>query len=188
GQFFVEASEPLEAWLMGWDRRLFGDPAARFAAWPRTITAVFESAYFATFLLLPAGCAVLLLGGHEAAVSHYWTIVTAAEFGAFGPLAFVQSRPPWSLEAARQSEPAPFRRFGLQWVRRTSHCANTFPSGHAAGSLAVAFGVLPVMPAAGVVLLAVALTICAASVVGRYHYAVDVIAGVLLTVLVVLVL
>jgi membrane-associated phospholipid phosphatase len=182
GQFFIQPSLPLERWLMRWDRRLFGDPATRFAAWPRTWTTLLESAYVATFLVLPLGCATLFAGGHEPAVSRYWTIVTAAEFGAFAPLAFIQSRPPWALEPARQHDPAALRRFGLFWVKRTSHCANTFPSGHAAGSLAVAFGVLPVMPIAGGALLALAIAICVASVVGRYHYAVDVVAGAALAV------
>ena len=58
--------------------------------------------------------------------------------------------------------------------------ANTFPSGHAAGSLAVALGVIGPFPAAGIVLLALAVAICAAAVVGRYHYAIDVIAGIVL--------
>lgn len=182
GRFFIEPSERLERWLMSWDRRLFGDPAAAFAAWPPAAIAVLETAYFGTFLVLPVGCAILFAGGHEAAVNRYWTIVIAAEFGAFGPLAFVQTRPPWWLEIARQQDAARFRRLGLSWVRTTSHCANTFPSGHAAGSLGVAFGVLPVMPAAGSALLVVALLICTASVVGRYHYLIDVVSGVALAV------
>jgi membrane-associated phospholipid phosphatase len=54
---------------------------------------------------------------------------------------------------------------------------NTFPSGHAAGSLAVALAVVGAMPASGVLLLVLALAICVACVVGRYHYIVDVLAG-----------
>jgi membrane-associated phospholipid phosphatase len=185
GRFFIEASLPFEEWLLAWDRRLFGDPPARFARWPRPVIVGLEAVYMLTFAVLPAGCAVLYLSGQRAAVNRYWTMVTAAEFGAFAPLAFVQTRPPWALEPGRQRDAASFRRLGLFWVRHTSHCANTFPSGHAAGSLAVAFGVLTAVPAAGAAFLAVALAIAVASVVGRYHYFVDVITGALLAVVVV---
>jgi membrane-associated phospholipid phosphatase len=54
---------------------------------------------------------------------------------------------------------------------------NTFPSGHAAASLAVALGVIGAVPWAGTVLLGLALGICVACVVGRYHYLIDVVAG-----------
>ena len=55
---------------------------------------------------------------------------------------------------------------------------NTFPSGHAAGSFAVALAVIGVLPVTGVVFLVLALSIAVACVVGRYHYVVDVIAGI----------
>jgi membrane-associated phospholipid phosphatase len=59
--------------------------------------------------------------------------------------------------------------------------ANTFPSGHVAGSLAVALAVMRAMPGLGLLLLFLAGSIAAACVIGRYHYIVDVVAGVLLT-------
>ena len=181
GRFFFQPSVALESWLARWDQRLLGDPRVRFASWPAVVVAVLELAYMGTFLLIPLGCAVLILGGHAADLNRYWTMVIAAEFGAFGTLAFVQTRPPWALESVRGEHDGPMHRFGLFWVRHTSHCANTFPSGHAAGSLAVALAVVPVMPFAGVMLLIVALMISVGCVTGRYHYAIDVLAGVALT-------
>lgn len=180
GRFFFQPCVALENWLARWDRRLLGDARVRFASWPPVVVAALELAYMGTFLLIPLGCAVLILGGHAADLNRYWTIVIAAEFGAFGTLAFVQTRPPWALESARREHDGPLHRLGLFWVRHTSHCANTLPSGHAAGSLAIALAVLPLMPVAGVVLLIVALMISVGCVTGRYHYAVDVIAGIAL--------
>jgi membrane-associated phospholipid phosphatase len=58
--------------------------------------------------------------------------------------------------------------------------ANTFPSGHVAGSLAVALAVAAVMPLAGLLFLLLALSIGLACIVGRYHYVVDVVVGALL--------
>jgi membrane-associated phospholipid phosphatase len=60
--------------------------------------------------------------------------------------------------------------------------ANTFPSGHVAGSLAVAFALIDTMPVTGVALLALAASISVATVVGRYHYVIDGIAGAVLAV------
>ena len=62
-------------------------------------------------------------------------------------------------------------------VQHLSIGVNTFPSGHAAASLAVAFAVIGPLPAAGLLLLTFAAGTCVACVVGRYHYAVDVAAG-----------
>jgi hypothetical protein len=50
-----------------------------------------------------------------------------------------------------------------------------------AGSLAVALAVLGVMPGAGLLLLVLAASIALACVVGRYHYVIDVLAGIALT-------
>ena len=61
-------------------------------------------------------------------------------------------------------------RASVQW--------NTFPSGHTAASVATALAVASDMPLAGVVLGVVAVSIAAGSVVGRYHYAADALAGV----------
>jgi membrane-associated phospholipid phosphatase len=54
---------------------------------------------------------------------------------------------------------------------------NTFPSGHAAGSLAVGLAVVGALPWTGAVLLLLAAGIGVGCVVGRYHYVVDVVTG-----------
>jgi membrane-associated phospholipid phosphatase len=55
--------------------------------------------------------------------------------------------------------------------------ANTLPSGHAAGSLAVAFGVIETLPTAGAILLAWAIAISVAAVVTRAHFVADIVTG-----------
>src|SRR3954470_105529 len=39
GYLFAAPSLSTERWLMAWDRRLLGDPATRFASWPRPLVA-----------------------------------------------------------------------------------------------------------------------------------------------------
>jgi membrane-associated phospholipid phosphatase len=60
---------------------------------------------------------------------------------------------------------------------------NTFPSGHVAAALATAFAVYACLPSAGLSLGLLALAITAGSVVGRYHYAADALAGAALALL-----
>jgi membrane-associated phospholipid phosphatase len=64
-------------------------------------------------------------------------------------------------------------------VNRASIQVNTLPSGHAAGALATALAVGTIMPFAGIVFLLAALLISIATVMGRYHYVVDTVLGVL---------
>ena len=177
GRLFAAPSLRLEEWLLATDRRLLGDPTTRFARWPRGLTAYLEIVYTFCFLLLPAGLAVLVVGGHAAEADYYWTMVAAADLGAFAPLAVFQTRPPWQLEPPAVLS-APRAHAVTTWmVRNATIGANTFPSGHVAVSIAIAIAVGRTMPAAGVLLLAVALTIGVACVVGRYHYVTDAVAG-----------
>jgi membrane-associated phospholipid phosphatase len=111
-------------------------------------------------------------------------MVVSAEFGAFGPLSIIQSRPPWALERPAVLPDRGVHGVGLLAVERFSIQANTFPSGHAAGSLAVALAVLAAMPWSGAVFLVLAVSISLACVVGRYHYVVDVLAGAALAMLI----
>jgi membrane-associated phospholipid phosphatase len=77
------------------------------------------------------------------------------------------------------SRVAAIRRVNLGLVNRASIQVNTVPSGHAAGALATALAVGSIMPLAGVVFLIAALSISIATVLGRYHYVVDTVLGLL---------
>lgn len=177
GLLFVRPSERLEAWLIGWDRRWLGDPTTRFAGWPRWLLAYLDVVYMGCFLVLPAGFAALSWHGDQALADRYWTMVLGAEFGAFAPLAFIETRPPWAVERAAVASDRTVHRAAARMVRHLTIGVNTFPSGHVAGSLAVAFAVIGALPWTGVLLLVLAVSIAAACIVGRYHYIVDVIAG-----------
>jgi membrane-associated phospholipid phosphatase len=177
GRFFVKPSETLEEWLMAWDRRLLGDPTTRFAGWPPSVLAYLEIVYVTCFVLVPAGAAALVLAGHASLLDRYWTMVLAAELGSFGPLSVIQSRPPWLVEQKAALPDRAVHRVASRMVESFTINANTFPSGHVAGSLAVALALLGPLPAVGAVFLFLALSITVACVVGRYHYVVDAIAG-----------
>jgi membrane-associated phospholipid phosphatase len=76
------------------------------------------------------------------------------------------------------------RRLNLSLVNRASIQVNTVPSGHAAGAFATALAVGSIEPLAGVALLVLAASIAVATVLGRYHYLLDTVLGVLVAVVV----
>ena len=180
GRLFVEPSGTLESWLRTWDRRVLGDPTKRFAHWPSWLVSYLDIVYMFCFLLLPGGLGALYVTGHASLANHYWTMVLAADLGAFAPLSVFQTRPPWALEPPPDLADTSVRRLASYMVRHATICVNTFPSGHVAVSLAVALAVIGAMPLAGTILLVLTASVGVACIVGRYHYVVDVLAGAVL--------
>jgi len=177
GWLFHSPSARVEAWLLQWDRRLLGDPTTRFSAWPRWLVGYLELVYMLTFMLLPAGFLALLIAGLGREANRYWTMVAAADLGAFAPLAFIQTRPPWQLERAPTLRASGMHKAAATMVRYGTIGANTFPSGHVAVSLAIALAVMGSLPLFGSALLVLSVSIALACVVGRYHYVIDTVAG-----------
>jgi len=70
---------------------------------------------YALFSAAAGGFAALVLTGHSSQANRYWTMVLAADLGAFAPLSVFQTRPPWPSRNRRSSRPAVFTR-----SRRTS--------------------------------------------------------------------
>jgi len=94
-------------------------------------------------------------------------------------LPWLATRPPRAIEGEPAS-PGVIRRLNLQLLGRASIQLNTFPSGHAAASAATALAVSARLPTVGLALGLLAFGIAVGSVIGRYHYAADALAGVLL--------
>lgn len=181
GFYFVRPQGEFESRFVEFDRRVrrwFGaeDFAARA---PRAVLELLEVAYFSCYIVLPAGMIALMLAGEANSADRYWSIVLTAELSCYGVLPWIRTRPPWALRPADApvERSGLMRRLNLLLVREASTKANTFPSGHAAGALAVALAVAPVWPGAGVVFFFVALSIMTGSVAGEYHYAGDAITG-----------
>jgi membrane-associated phospholipid phosphatase len=185
GLLFVRPNVGLEAWLSAVDDRVLRRPGvlAWFGRAPGAVREFFELSYLLVYLVVPAGAFTLAIAGHTSEVGRFWAVVLLAEFACYGMLPWVQTRPPRVLEPESQAVSTPrLRRLNLGIVNRASIQANTIPSGHAAGALATALAVGGVMPGAGAVFLVLALSIAVATVLGRYHYLVDSVLGVLVAV------
>ena len=182
GAFFVAPSPRVEAWLKEWDDRIIG--RATFDSVPPALGVYLDLVYDFCFLLIPAGFAALIWVDAAASADRFWTIVSVAEYLAFGTMPWLQARPPWAIEGRRAADCTTVRRFSLSFVNRVTIRANTFPSGHASGSLAVALALAQSAPRTAALFAVLAVSIAVASVVGRFHYALDAITGLLLAVVV----
>ena len=188
GLLFVRTDVRVERWLRSIDEVVLHRTGV--LTWchqaPRALGEFFELSYLLVYAVVPAGAVTLAYAGHVDHVPRFWTTVLLAEFFCYGMLPWIQTRPPRVFEdAAIAAIPARLlRRVNLGIADRASIQANTLPSGHAAGATAVALAVGSTMPAAGGVFMVLALSIAVATVIGRYHYVVDSVLGVLVAIVV----
>lgn len=175
-----EPNPRVERWLQSFDDRWVGTAPQRFALLgPRVAIELLELAYLFCYPLMPIGFAWLTLHGWRGDADRFWTSVLLAGFCCYGVLPWLPTRPPRALERQADTPRSTIRRMNLVVLRHGSVTLNTFPSGHVATSLATALAVLSRLPVDGAVFVVVALMIAVGSVVGRYHYAADAFAGLL---------
>jgi membrane-associated phospholipid phosphatase len=150
---------------------------------PRPVIELLELAYLFCSPMVPIGLACLYVAGLREEADRFWTAVLLAVFGCYGVLPWLPTRPPRAIEEAPARSSGLLRRINLRVLGLASTQLNTFPSGHAAASLATALAVGARLPLAGLPLGLLALAIAIGSVVGRYHYAADALAGAALALL-----
>lgn len=170
----------LGAWLLRADCRLFAAGLRRaIQVAPRALLEYLEACYLCCYVVVPAALAWLYAAGQSGEADRFWTAVLLAALPCYGLLPWMETRPPRRIEPASaiDARGLTVRRANLLVLDRASVGANTFPSGHAAASLAAALAVGAVTPAAGAAFAVVAVSISVASVVGRYHYALDAVFG-----------
>ena len=174
GLLFVAPMPAAERVLERFDQMLRIDALSSKA--PRWVAELLEAAYVGVYPLIPLALAIYLFRTPAPDPDRFWTVVLVTDFLCFGFLPWVQTRPP---RAVRSTDPwvSRVRRLNLLLLGRTSIQVNTFPSGHAAEGLVAALLVLggpwPWTACLGVSALLIAL----GAVLGRYHYALDAIAG-----------
>lgn len=187
GQFFTGPNKKVQAGLAEIDRRLLtsmphiGRMVGRY---PRLFL---ELAYMLCYPLVPLGLAVLYVAGMQQYVSVYWFIVLVPTYFCYAITPFVPALPPRSItgEPGLVESRDKARVMNLWLLKYGSIQAISFPSAHVASALAVSFVLLRFVPIAGVIFLMVSFGIAVAAVVGGYHYAIDVLLGAAMTLVVV---
>jgi membrane-associated phospholipid phosphatase len=172
GGLFVAPMPRVEYLLTHVDTALRIDRIA--ARMPRAAAEALECAYSSVYAVIPI--ALYLAPRSGVSGERFWQVVLATDYICFGCLPWIQTRPP---RAFRLGEPwrSTWRAVNIRMLDASSIQVNTFPSGHAAEALAAALLVWGA-PAPIVVTMSIAaVAIAAGAVLGRYHYAVDALAG-----------
>lgn len=147
-----------------------------------------EICYLLCYPLVPLGLTSLylarrsgVLGGAETerAVNRFWTAVLLALLSCYAIFPLFPLTPPRDFF---HDVPGPrvqpvFRKMNFWLLGQYSVNACIFPSGHVAGVTAAGLSVWDYLPRVGVFFLIAAVSVAAATVYGRYHYAADALAG-----------
>src|SRR5688500_10745430 len=142
----------------------------------RWLVACLELAYISCYVLVPLGLAVLHINGLQRHSTDYWSVVLLATYPCYAFTAFFPTRPPRLLETdSAKTATGKIRRFNLWIVRLVSTHMNTFPSAHVTATLGSSLVLLHFMPGTGFVFVLVSIGIALGAVLGRYHYAADVV-------------
>jgi membrane-associated phospholipid phosphatase len=177
GAFFTNPNERLQGRLEAFDRRFIPNFFLYAQRRAPVMEAIFESCYVLCYPLIPAGITALYLGGLAFYSEQYWQVVLPSAYICYGILPFFQTLPPRSVERLPARFNTALRGFNFWMLRHVSHQANTFPSAHVSASMAAALALFEFAPPFGLVFMILAIAIAVASVLGRYHYALDAITG-----------
>jgi membrane-associated phospholipid phosphatase len=179
GQFFQGPNHRIEQRLMAFDRWLMPRAAGTSGTSRTGIGMVLEVAYLFCYPLVPLGLFALYVTGQRSHVASFWLVVLIATYLCYVITPFVPAYPPRDLAAEQTapSEAGKTRVFNRWILKHGSIHAISFPSAHVASTFATSLVLLRYTPLVGLVFLFVSIWIALGAVVGRYHYALDVLLG-----------
>jgi membrane-associated phospholipid phosphatase len=183
GEFFLEPNLKVQNRLLAFDRWLLPRIAAKSGTERTAIGFLLEIAYLFCYPLVPLGLLAVYMTGLREKVGGFWFVVLISTYICYAITPFVPAFPPRSLGDDRADTSAPekdtnkARSFNRWILKRGSIHAISFPSAHVASAFSIALVFLRYALPTGVVFLVIAVSISLGAVVGRYHYALDVLLG-----------
>ena len=182
GQFFLQPNRVVEQRLLAIDQRLFPRIASTSGTERTRVGLLLEMSYLSCYPLVPLGLLVMYLTGQRQHVAAFWFVVLVATYICYAITPFVPALPPRSLVTNPSVAPPvnKGRSFNRWILRHGSIHAISFPSAHVASAFAVALVLLRYSLSAGIIFLFIAIAISLGAVIGRYHFALDVILGAVL--------
>jgi membrane-associated phospholipid phosphatase len=178
GQFFQKPNHKLEQRLLTFDKWLMPRTATASGTQRTGFGLILEIGYLFCYPMVPLALSVFYLVGQRDHIGSFWLVVLVSTYLCYAFTPFVPALPPRDLNkqpaAAKVGKARVFNRWILQ---HGSIHAISFPSAHVASAFAVALVLLRFTPLYGAIFLVVAVWISLGAVVGRYHYALDVILG-----------
>jgi membrane-associated phospholipid phosphatase len=183
GEFFLQPNLKIQNRLLAFDRQLMPGIAAKSGTERTVIGVLLEMAYLLCYPLVPLGLLAMYLAGLREKVGGFWFVVLMSTYICYAITPFVPAFPPRSLSDDQAGRSAPekdtskARSFNRWILKRGSIHAISFPSAHVASAFAIAMVLLRYALPLGVVFVVIAVLISLGAVVGRYHYALDVLFG-----------
>ena len=140
------------------------------------------------YAVAPVALWALFANGRRDRLNHFWLAYLAGTLGAYALFPYFPSEPPRTAFAGQDLPHIVtfLRRFNLWIVGHYGIHSSVFPSAHVSSAWSAAWGLLETLPEKrwiGWTMAAYGLAVAVASVYGRYHYAVDTVAGVLVSLL-----
>ena len=116
------------------------------------------------------------------AINRFWNIFLLGTLGSYALFPYFPTEPPRYAfpDISPPTVVTWIRQWNLSLLNNTTIHSGVFPSAHVSAAFSAAFAMIFLMPKRqwdGWVLLFYAVSIAAATVYGRYHYAVDALAG-----------
>lgn len=143
---------------------------------PRMLSELLEICYVGVYPLVPIALGLYLAFVPGPDADRFWTVMLGSDLICYAMLPWVQTRPPRALE---HSPPwrSRVRVFNVKLLGETSIGVNTVPSGHTAEALAAALLLSGAPWPVVLTMWLAALGVTAGAVFGRYHFAIDALAG-----------
>jgi membrane-associated phospholipid phosphatase len=116
------------------------------------------------------------------AINRFWIVFLLGTLGAYALFPYFPTEPPRYafIDISPPTVMTPVRELNLYLLNKTTIHSGVFPSAHVSAAFSAAFAMLLLMPRGhrdGWILLIYALSVAVATIYGRYHYAVDALAG-----------
>jgi hypothetical protein len=186
GQFFTKPWDKFQTFLTELDHKLLGrfaDPSGQTRLHP-ILSAYLEMTYSVCYPLIPAALGALYLLDLPHRVESFWMVVLIPTYLCYALVPFLPAYPP-RLLPTKSEDRMPSdksRKFNLWILRYGSIQANTFPSAHVAACFAASLIIFRDSLFAGMIFLWISLSIAVAVVLRRYHYLVDAVLGIAVSV------
>jgi membrane-associated phospholipid phosphatase len=172
-----------QSWIV-WDRMLLDGRGLRaiIESAGLLLPVFFELCYLLVYAIGFVAVWALLAHGRRNRLNAFWLIYLAGALGAYALFPYFPSEPPRIVfaNADLPSIVTILRRFNLWILGNFSIHSSVFPSAHVSSALSAAWGLLETLPERrwiGWAMAVYGVCVAIATVYGRYHYAVDVVAG-----------
>ena len=173
-----------ESWLR-WDRMLLENwqLTESIEALGGLLPGLLELLYLLTYAMGPIGLLVLYLTDRVEGADKYLALFVASAVGSYALYPYFPSEPPRTVfpgDMYGQYDTI-FRKLNWWILGKGGIHTSVFPSGHVSSTFGAGLGLLYSIPERkrfGIAMLLLAVGIAVATVYGRYHYAVDAVAGI----------